>query len=85
MLARDRMGVRPLFYTRHEGALFFASEIGALLALPGMVAEIDPVALDQIFTLWCPIPPRTAFRGIHELPPGHVMTVRDGERTIRPW
>ena len=85
VLARDRMGVRPLFYTEHEGALFFASEIKALLALPGMAAEIDPVALDQIFTLWCPLPPRTAFRGIHELPPGHVMTIRDGQRTVRPW
>jgi asparagine synthase (glutamine-hydrolysing) len=85
VLARDRMGVRPLFYAEHDGALFFASEIKALLALPGMAAEIDPVALDQVFTLWCPIPPRTAFRGIHELPPGHVMTVRDGNRTIRPW
>jgi asparagine synthase (glutamine-hydrolysing) len=85
VLARDRMGVRPLFYTEHDGALFFASEIKALLALPGMVAEIDPIALDQIFTLWCPIPPRTAFRGIHELPPGHMMIVRDGHRTIRPW
>ena len=85
LLARDRMGVRPLFYTEHEGALFFASEIKALLALPGMTAEIDPVALDQVFTLWCPLPPRTAFRGIHELPPGHLMLVKDGERTIRPW
>ena len=85
VLARDRMGVRPLFYAEHDGALFFASEIGALLALPGMAAEIDPVALDQIFTLWCPIPPRTAYRGIHELPPGHMMIVRDGQRMIRPW
>ncbi|WPE23940.1 asparagine synthase (glutamine-hydrolyzing) [Shinella zoogloeoides] len=85
VLARDRMGVRPLFYTEHEGTLFFASEPGALLALPGMTAEIDPVALDQIFTLWCPIPPRTAYRGISELPPGHMMIVKDGERTIRPW
>ncbi|MGQ3294711.1 MAG: asparagine synthase (glutamine-hydrolyzing), partial [Shinella sp.] len=85
VLARDRMGVRPLFYTEYEGALFFASEIKALLALPGFAAEIDPLALDQIFTLWCPIPPRTAFRGIHELPPGHMMTLRDGQKTIRPW
>jgi asparagine synthase (glutamine-hydrolysing) len=85
VLARDRMGVRPLFYTQHDGALFFASEIKALLALPGMSAEIDPLALDQIFTLWCPIPPRTAFRGIHELPPGHVMILHNGQRTVRPW
>ncbi|MCJ8054907.1 asparagine synthase (glutamine-hydrolyzing) [Shinella curvata] len=85
LLARDRMGVRPLFYAEHEGALFFASEIKALLALPGMTAQIDPLALDQVFTLWCPIPPRTAYRGIHELPPGHLMLVKDGARTIRPW
>lgn len=85
VLARDRMGVRPLFYTEHDGALFFASEIKALLALPGIAAEIDPIALDQIFTLWCPLPPRTAFRRIHELPPGHTMILRDGKRTIRPW
>lgn len=85
LLARDRMGVRPLFYTEYRGALFFASEIKALLALPGMTAEIDPFALDQIFTLWCPLPPRTAYRGIYELPPGHLMLVRDGARTIRPW
>ncbi|MDX3974574.1 asparagine synthase (glutamine-hydrolyzing) [Shinella sp.] len=85
VLARDRMGVRPLFYTQHDGALFFASEIKALLALPGMTAEIDPLALDQIFTLWCPIPPRTAYRNIHELPPGHLMIVADDRRTIRPW
>lgn len=85
LLARDRMGVRPLFYTEHAGALFFASEIKALLALPGMTAEIDPFALDQIFTLWCPLPPRTAYRGIYELPPGHLMLVRGGARTIRPW
>lgn len=85
ILARDRMGVRPLFYTEHDGALFFASEIKALLALPGMTADIDPLALDQIFTLWCPIPPRTAYRNIHELPPGHVMIVENGRRTIRPW
>jgi len=85
VLARDRIGVRPLFYTEQDGTLFFASEIGALLALPGMSAEIDPFALDQTFTLWCPIPPRTAFRAIRELPPGHVMIVENGHRTVRPW
>lgn len=85
MLARDRMGVRPLFYTEHQGALFFASEIKALLTVPGIEAVIDPVALDQIFTLWAPIPPRTAFKGISELPPGHLMLVEGGRRTIQRW
>ncbi|HCL63416.1 MAG TPA: asparagine synthase (glutamine-hydrolyzing) [Rhizobium sp.] len=85
MLARDRMGVRPLFYTERNGTLFFASEIKALLRVPGVEAEIDPVALDQIFTLWTPIPPRTAFRGISELPPGHLMLIEGDRRTVRPW
>ncbi|MCO4319269.1 asparagine synthase (glutamine-hydrolyzing) [Phyllobacterium sp. 21LDTY02-6] len=77
MLARDRMGVRPLFYTCHGGNFFFASEIKALLAVPGVRSEIDPYALDQIFTLWAPIPPRTAFKDIYELPAAHLMLVDD--------
>jgi asparagine synthase (glutamine-hydrolysing) len=85
LLARDRMGVRPLFYTERAGTLFFASEIKALLTVPGIEAELDPIALDQIFTLWTPITPRTAFRNISELPPGHLMLIEDGRRTVRPW
>lgn len=76
-LARDRMGVRPLFYTEHRGTLYFASEVKALLTVPGIKAELDPVALDQIFTLWAPIAPRTAFRDIFELEPGQML-VREG-------
>src|SRR5690606_1855723 len=51
-LARDRMGVRPLFYAWRNGALVFASEVKALLRFPGIAAEMDLEALDQIFTLW---------------------------------
>src|SRR5262249_29997434 len=61
MLARDRMGVRPLFYTRRNGTLCFASEAKALLEVPGVSAELDPIALDQIFTFWFPLAPRTVF------------------------
>ncbi|NUS69362.1 MAG: asparagine synthase (glutamine-hydrolyzing) [Ensifer adhaerens] len=85
MLARDRMGVRPLFYTTHGGTFYFASEIKALLQVPGISAELDPVALDQIFTLWAPIAPRTGFRGIHELEPAHLMIVENGKTSIRPY
>lgn len=85
MLARDRMGVRPLFYTRHKGTLFFGSEVKALLKVPGIDAELDPFALDQIFTLWAPIPPRTAFKDIYELEPGHLL-IAEGERPeVRPY
>ncbi|MET3926715.1 asparagine synthase (glutamine-hydrolyzing) [Devosia sp. 2618] len=86
LLARDRIGVRPLFYAEHEGGLYFASEIKALLRVPGIEAEIDPIALDEIFTLWAPIPPRTGFKGISELPPAHLMVVDDhGRRIERYW
>lgn len=86
VLARDRMGVRPLYHTRVNGTLCFASEVKALLAFPGVSAEIDPVALDQIFTLWAPIPPRTPFLGIEELPPGCAMIVdAAGARLRRYW
>lgn len=85
VLARDRMGVRPLFYTSKDGVLYFASEIKALLEVPGVSAEIDPIALDQIFTLWAPIAPRTAFRNIHELEPASVMIAAQGQVTIKPY
>src|SRR5262245_28396981 len=69
LLARDRMGVRPVYWTVVGGTLVFASEVKALLQFPGVRAEIDPVALDQCFTFWFPLAPRTPFRGIQELPP----------------
>ncbi|MBN1955564.1 MAG: asparagine synthase (glutamine-hydrolyzing) [Anaerolineae bacterium] len=72
-LARDRLGIRPLYYTLCDGALLFGSEIKALLADPRVPAAIDPVALDQVLTFWCPLAPRTAFRGIVALPPGHSL------------
>ncbi|MBO6756972.1 MAG: asparagine synthase (glutamine-hydrolyzing) [Roseibium sp.] len=85
MLARDRMGVRPLYYTEHNGCLFFASEVKALLRVPGIQAELDPVALDQIFTFWFPLAPRTPFKTISELPPGHVMTITPEGRSVRRY
>lgn len=82
LLARDRMGVRPLFYTEHKGTLYFASEVKALLTVPGIVAELDPFALDQIFTLWAPIAPRTAFRNIFELEPGQKLVRENGSNRL---
>ena len=77
-LARDRVGIRPVHYTIHEGRLMFASEIKSLFAVPGVRRELDPVSLDQIFTFWSVLPGRTAFRDIHELPPGHYLKVSRG-------
>ena len=86
MLARDRMGVRPLFYTEQANCLYFASEIKALLVAPGVKAQIDPIALDQVLTFWFPLAPHTIFKGITELPPGHVLLAdADGVRMQPYW
>uniref|UniRef100_Q07U44 asparagine synthase (glutamine-hydrolyzing) n=1 Tax=Rhodopseudomonas palustris (strain BisA53) TaxID=316055 RepID=Q07U44_RHOP5 len=85
MLARDRVGVRPLFYTRARDCLYFASEIKALLTVPDVGAEIDPIALDQTFTLWFPLAPRTIFKGIAELPPGHILLAEGDNVRVEPY
>ena len=69
-LSRDRFGVRPLFCTQTANSFLFASEIKALLTCPEVQAEIDIQGLDQIFTFWVTLPPRTAFKNIFHLPPG---------------
>jgi asparagine synthase (glutamine-hydrolysing) len=85
-LSRDRLGVRPLFYTVADRAFLFGSEIKSIFRLANVSRELDLIGLDQIFTFWVTIPPRTAFKDILELPPGHSMTVQDGQVTVsRHW
>jgi asparagine synthase (glutamine-hydrolysing) len=84
-MARDRMGVRPLYYAVHEGVLVFASEVKSLFLYPGLRAELDPLGLDQCFTFWSPVAPRTAFKGVHELPPGHQLIAEHGTVKIQPY
>ena len=86
-LARDRVGIKPLYYAQAEnGASFiFASEIKAILTTGLVAREIEPEALNQYFTfLWTP-DPHTLFRGIYKLPPARVLTWRDGEIDVREW
>ncbi len=85
-LARDRFGVRPLYWTTQGSRLLFASEVKALAASPDVTLRIDPVALDQVFTFWSPLAPRTAFEGIHQVPPAHWLVAdASGVRTGRYW
>ena len=85
-LARDRLGIRPLFYTLLPQGIVFGSEIKTLLLHPRVEARLDPRALAQTFTFWAPLAPRTAFQDIMQLQPGHFMHVRDGRPTItRYW
>jgi asparagine synthase (glutamine-hydrolysing) len=85
LLARDRVGIRPLFYTIADGQMIFASEVKALAVHPAVELELDPIALDQIFTFWSTVGQRTAFKNIHALPPGHVLQAREGQITVTPY
>ncbi len=84
-LARDRMGVRPLFYTVCNQQLIFGSELKTLLAHPNVTATIDPDALAQVFTFWGAQSPHTIFAGLQTLPPGHYMRVKGGQLDIQPY
>ena len=85
-LARDRFGIKPLFYQRDAHAFRFASEIKAILADPDVPRRPDRQALHD-FLSFAYIPgAQTAFEGIHEVPPAHVLTIRpDGSSELREW
>ena len=85
-LARDRIGIKPLYYYEGKGRLLFASELSALMRAPGVPAALDPAALDDYFT-WFYIPGRqSVYRAVRRLPEAHVMVVEDGRSTrTRYW
>ena len=85
LLSRDRMGVRPVFYTQVGESLIFGSEIKALFTHPQVGRELDLAGLDQIFTFWCTLPPCTIFKNIFELPPGHTLVFARGSLEIHPY
>ncbi len=86
VLARDLMGVRPIYICEHGGRVFFASEAKAIFAAePSIIRALDPVGLDQVFTFWSTVPPQTVFAGVRELEPGHVETYSPAGRTHRAF
>ena len=85
LLARDRLGKKPLFYALREGRVFFGSEIKALLAAAPELAEVDPEGILQFFYFGYIPDPRSVFRGIQKLPPGHVAEYSKGQIHIRPY
>ena len=72
-LSRDRLGVRPLYHATVGERFYFASEVKAIFADPAVPRGIDPEGLDQVFTFWTTVAPRTPFVGVEELPPGHNL------------
>jgi len=87
LLARDRVGKKPLFYTlTPDGALVFGSEIKALLAYPGVTRRIELHALDQYLHLLYVPSPLTMYEGVFKLPAGHVLVCNSsGHRLHQYW
>jgi len=85
LLIRDRMGVKPLFYTFSNGHLIFGSEIKAILAHPGYQRDINYDALYHYFTFKNVPSPLTAFKGIYSLLPGEILTFSKNEISKKRW
>ncbi|MDD5542174.1 MAG: asparagine synthase (glutamine-hydrolyzing) [Acidobacteriia bacterium] len=87
VLARDRMGVKPLYFYQQNGRLIFASEIKAILAHPSVTAEVDTEALYHYLSFLVSPGPSTLFHGVQKIPPGHLLVChRDGRvDSTRYW
>jgi len=85
-MARDRVGIRPLFYNINNNVFSFASEIKALFEQSNVKRELRPESIAQVCTYWSTLTPYTAFKDIFELSPGHYLTFnRNGIRTGKFW
>ena len=84
-LARDRLGIKPLFYAQlDDGFFIFGSELKSLKVDPRLGREIDPAAVEEYFTFGYIPEPRTIYRKVHKLSPGHSLTLRKGQITAAP-
>lgn len=85
-LARDRVGILPLYYTIQNQRLYFASEIKAIFTNKEIHRALDSESLDQVFTFWTTLPGKTVFNNIKELPPAHYMLISSNEiKTEKYW
>jgi asparagine synthase (glutamine-hydrolysing) len=86
LAARDHLGQKPFYYTQTGRGFAFASEIKALLAFDPALRRMNLAALDQYFALRLVAPPHSMFKGVHKLPPGHLLVLEDErEPVIRPY
>ena len=84
-MARDRLGVKPMFYALlDDGLLLFGSELKSLLAHGGLRRDIDPLAVEEYFALGYVAEPRTIFRQALKLPPGHSLVIQRGQPLAAP-
>jgi asparagine synthase (glutamine-hydrolysing) len=85
VLARDRTGIRPLFYTEADGRLYFASEAKALFAVPGIQRRLNLRAVGDVLTYWSALEPDAVFENVVSLPSGHMMVIENGHRQIKKY
>jgi asparagine synthase (glutamine-hydrolysing) len=85
LLARDRVGIKPLHYAEAGGRLYFGSEIKSILCAPDVSRDLDLDALDHYLSFLYTPRDRSIFRGINKLPPGHLLTWRDGRIDVEPY
>ena len=85
LLARDRLGIKPLYYTVADNTLVFGSEIKSILRHPQVQARLDPAALGNYLSLRYVPAPQTMFAGIHALPPGHILSFGQEHLSIRSY
>jgi asparagine synthase (glutamine-hydrolysing) len=84
LLARDRLGIKPLYVYRDAEKVVFGSELKAILAHPSVPRQIDPLALEDYLAYGMVPGPRSIFRGIEKLPPAHTLLVYAGDWDARP-
>ncbi|SDZ82357.1 asparagine synthase (glutamine-hydrolysing) [Thiothrix caldifontis] len=86
-LARDRMGIKPLYYAADSKSFRFASNTQALLTTPGIDTSLDPLAIHNLFSLHAVVPaPRTVLNGIRKLQPAHSLTIHaDGRQELKRY
>jgi asparagine synthase (glutamine-hydrolysing) len=85
VLARDRMGKKPLFYAQGRDFIAFASELAPLAASRGVSREVEPLAVDAFLTLQYVPSPMTIYKGVRKLEPASVMTLQDGRTEISKY
>ena len=84
-LARDRVGIRPFYYTRINNSFVFASEMKSLLEFPGINPKFSSKSLAQYFTFWTALSPNTPFQDIFEIPPGCYMILNKNNETLKSY
>jgi asparagine synthase (glutamine-hydrolysing) len=85
LVARDRIGIKPMYYAEVGGGLYFASEIKSLLAVPELPRALNVEALDHYLSFLYTPREESIFAGIHKLPPGHLLAWHNGRTTVRRY